>query len=223
MTHPILTLIRDAQARAPRNLFYTNGAGPGERALAMRTKIATVLALLEACEAAPGLDPKAVAKARALRQRIAHLPQVWEAAFCHGWEDGHRLKHHERHRVGPAARAMRLDVYPCNVLDPRDRLDRYPPWQAARGVCVRIRIEGERAARAELERRKAAYRAQMAAFDAESWARLRREREAAERRAEWDRRRQARELHEFRTGTQRRVSFPKERQRQRQRQRTRGS
>jgi hypothetical protein len=219
MTHPTLTLIRDAQARAPRNLFYTNGAGPGERALAMRTRIATVLALLEACEASPHLDDRARANAAALRARIAHLPTAWEGAFGVAWEDGRRLKWIER-KQGPAARAMRLDAYPRDVLDPRDRLDRYPPWQAARGVCVRIRIEGEKAARAELERRRAAYREQMARFDHESWARLRREREARERREAIDRRRQARELHEFRTGTQRRVRFPKERG---QRQRTRSA
>ena len=220
MTHSILTLIRDAQARAPRNLFYTNGAGPGERALAMRTKIATVLALLEAAEAAPGLDPKAAAKARALRQRIAHLPQVWEAAFCHSWEDGHRLKHHERRPVGRAARAMREDVAPTKALDPRDRLDRYLPFQAARNVCVAIRMEGERAARAELERRKAAYREQMARFQEESWARLERARKVEAYRADQERRRQTAELHAFRAGTQRRVPFPKERQRQRQRTRS---
>lgn len=219
MTHPILTLIRDAQARAPRNLFYTNGAGPGERALAMRTKIATVLALLEAAEAAPGLDDRARANARALRERIAHLPQAWEGAFGYAWQDGRRLKWAER-RMGPAARALLEDVAPTRALDPRDRLDRYPPWQAARGVCVRIRIEGERAARAELERRRQAYREQMARFQEESWARLERARKVEAYRAAQDRRRQARELHEFRTGTQRRVPFPKERQRQRQRTRS---
>lgn len=220
---PNVQVLRRAPGLMPRptRAYVMAEHGPCERALLLRQRIGMALAILAAAETQPGLDPRAAAHFARLRAQIAHLPTAWEGAFGRSWEDGRQLHWMDTaQKRGPAARALLAQAYPT---DNRRPLDEYPPWQAARATCLAIRADAEREARAEMDRRRQVLREHIARARMEEAIRAartqRRWEEAQRRQAQAERRRQEQELHQFRTGTQKRVRFPNERRKQRVRSR----